>query len=214
MDTKEEQRKRWLAHFMGEGAPEDRARIEAELREAGREAAVLERVVRGVSAWAKDPVPYAPMDLEHFKSESTARRWYSRIILARLPQSGRAWAGVVAAVALLILAASQVQFSVSFGDLTLRWGQVASPVAGAPGRENLPSLDRRVEQLEYAMRGAAVQIQSLVQQNAVLEDQLRNAAVRLAYSQRAQAQARYRDMQDLIYLAEVVQTDLPEKNEP
>lgn len=210
MSMNDEQQKRWLAQLIGDASPDECGRIEEEGRETPPEAAVLEKVVEEVSQWAKESVPYTPMNLEEFQQKVTASSQGSRVLSWRLARSWRLWAAAAVAMTLMV-AASQTPFSVSFGKFNLQWGDGTWRDNGDTENGDLAG---RVQRLEQAVEQTASQIQWLALQNATLESELRNAAIRLAYSQRAETQARYRDMQDFIYLTNLVSKVEPATNNP
>jgi len=190
MNANDERRERWLAHLLGEAPPEVRDVIEAEMREERGEAAALRAVVEGVSRWAKEPVSCPPKDA----------RWFHRGLSGVSRRVWRRWALAAAAAVLLVLAASQARFSVSVGDVTFRWRQEASNAGQNVYEKQVPELAERIQRLEEVSEIVAGQIESLALQNAAFQEQLRIAAVRLAYSQRAQAEARYRDIEGFLQL--------------
>jgi hypothetical protein len=199
MSGDDERRERWLAYLLGEASPEKHDDIEAEMRHAPEEAAALRAVVEGVSRWAKAPVPYLPANVgELCQGLSGASR--ERGQRRRSFRAWRRWAIAAAAMALLVLAASQARFSVSIGDVTFRWRQEVPSAKESAHDEQSLELAERIQRLEEVTEIVAGQVESLALQNAAIQEQLRTAAVRLAYSQRAEAEARYRDIEGLLQL--------------
>ena len=64
MNEREEREQRWLAYFLDELPPEERADVEAELRASPAVADEYRAFVEAVSAWAKEPVSGAPLSVE------------------------------------------------------------------------------------------------------------------------------------------------------
>lgn len=202
--------KRWLAYFLGDATPDERERVEAELRDAPDDAAAFRALVEGVSAWAKEPVPYVPVDLEALERAQAAA-----CAQPAPPRLARVWfarAAALAALALLVLGLSQVQFTLALGDTALHWGRQSAPEATTALSQDVQTLTRQVQHLERVTEETGGKIQSLALRNAAVEEQFRNAAIRLAHNQRVEAQARYRgfqDLQELLYVASYAQDAEP-----
>ena len=70
MRNRDERTERWLAYFLGEVEPEERERIEAELRASPEEAEQVRRLVESVSRWAKTPPAYTPLRMDELPIEA------------------------------------------------------------------------------------------------------------------------------------------------
>jgi len=201
MRDQADREQRWIAYLLGETPPEERARIEDELREAPGEAERLRAVVDTVATWAKAPVSYSPLrvqDLDLDEEEAAPAPAGRTTPLAR-----RRWlaAATLAAAAAFLFALSQVSFTLQYGDKALHWGGQAATEAPAGLGQTVDALATRVQGLEQAAIDAHGLIQALQWQNAAMDEEFRNAALRLARSQRETAQIWYRDLNSAVYLA-------------
>lgn len=215
MSRNDDRDKRWLAYFLGDATPDERERVEAELRDGPDDAAAFRALVEGVSAWAKEPVPYVPVDLDALETAKAAG--HAQTAPPRLARVWFARAAALAALALVVLGLSQVQFTLALGDTALHWGRQGGPEATARVAQDVQSLTRQVQRLEWATEETGAKIQSLALRNAAVEEQFRNAAIRLAHNQRVEAQTRYRSFQDLhelLYVASYAQDAEPAMTGP
>lgn len=191
MSTNDPRDERWIAYLLGECEPDEREKIEAEMRAIPDEAARVRALVEGVSDWVGEPTPYSPVDLEELERRldvgtltGSSKRW-------------RLWAPLAVAAALVVVALTQVQFTVEWGDTALHWGQETPDVETAMNTAQLDTLAQRIGELEQAALETNRYIEALAIQDLVLDDQLRNATTRLAHGQRMTAQS----VQDAFVLA-------------
>lgn len=194
----ETRRKRWLAFLLGDAPEEEREAIQTELGQVPEEAGLLRHVIDETTGWAKGPIPYAPLELGFLES---AAQDVAKMSGHGTRFSWRKWALAAAAVALLAFATYEAQVSVTIGNVSFCWGQAPAVNDTASSNKALSLLSAQVYDLARASEAAAAQIQRLSYENTELHRQIETAAVRLAYSQRADTAALSRDIQGLLYLA-------------
>lgn len=117
------------------------------------------------------------------------------------------------AASILLLALTQLQFSVSVGDSAFSWGMDANrdvPEMPAQVEPNLTatSLIKRVEVLEQAASEMGSAVEALALQDTRLAESFKQNTLELAHYQRVESQARLRDMQQLMRW-----TDYPEAHD-
>ncbi len=204
---------RWMAYLMGEGEPHERAAIEAEMRENPEAAEACRRVVAGVEKWAGEAVPAAPLDFEALYAQAEVAEAESlpqtpeTIGLAQqvsVPRSSGSkvwvWVAGVAASALLVLALTQVRFTLQLGSATLHWGVGANPHDLAALKTQLDTVASEARESRLAAQAASVQIQAVSQRSSLMQEEFRQATAGLAWMQRAESQRRYRDVETLMRL--------------
>jgi hypothetical protein len=216
-----ERDQRWMAYLMGEGDPDERAAVEAEMREEPEAAEACRRVMAGVEKWAEEAVPAAPLDFEalyaRVEEDETAQRermgeWVSAPQYGgpdassprRVVSNPWVWVAGVAASALLVFALAQVQFTVRFGDkTTLQWGRGADTTDLAALRTQLETVASEAHESRLAAQSASTQIQTVSQRSSLMQEEFRQATAGLAWMQRAESQQRYRDVETLMRLTGV-----------
>ena len=221
MKQDSERDQRWMAYLMGEGDPDERAAVEAEMREDPEAAEACRRVVAGVEKWAGEAVPAASLDFEALyacvEEEETAQR-DKMLELVSAPQwcgppmslprragsNPWVWVAGVAASALLVFALAQVQFTVRLGEkTTLQWGRGADTADLTALRTQLETVASEAHESRLAAQSASTQIQTVSQRNSMMQEEFRQATAGLAWMQRAESQQRYRDVETLMRLTGV-----------
>ena len=196
MPIDEDRESRWFACLLGDVTEEERLEIEAEMEDAPEEAAHVRQLFEAVSGWAHEPVPHTPVDFSQFPQPadyavpdpapaSPIRR------LARVPLQPWFWA----AAALFLLALTQVQFTISFGDATLAWGQpleLPQTDEAATGE-----LEERLAIIEDWALDSDEFLQAVALCTMDIEEGLEFATTELARTQRIEAQTRYNESQRL-----------------
>jgi len=160
------------------------------------------RVLEGARAWCEDVMGYAPLDVDALVAKARRApaakpgRWVWRVSVP------------MAAAAVLLLAFSQVRFTVSFGDTTFVWGRTAvesledTPLdASSEVVEALAVMAGRLNALEAAALEQNSQLARLAQYVARSERDWQRVANGLAQRQNMETFTRYRDVEKLIRLA-------------
>ena len=195
MGVREERERRWMAYYLEEADPSDRAAIEEELRLDPEEAERVRLVCDGVRSWAQQEVAPSHLSLEDLPigglaSRTVALKQRRALLWRTLP-----WA----AAATFILALSQANFSVQVGDSTFSWGEANVTPYPEEG-ETVIALQARIAELEKATTEAQDLVQQVALQSVELETEFRETATELAENQRLESQIRYRDMERLLSL--------------
>jgi len=191
MNHDDMQRERWLAYLLGETEPEDAARIEAEMVEAPDEAHALKEGIEAVRGWAAEPVEHSPVAM--------------KTLLAAEPASGaqsrwaRRWPWAVAA-GLILVALTQLSFTVTVGNTSLAWGTNAEDGDRAVLTEQVADLEVRYRALANAANESAEFLGVAAYRINTLERDLSRTAEELARNQRAETRARYADVQRILEL--------------
>lgn len=191
MNHDDTQRERWLAYLLGETKPEDAARIEAEMAEAPEEARALKKGLAAARGWASEPAEHSPVVMETLLAAEPASVAQSRW--------ARRWPWAVAA-GLLLIALTQLSFTVSVGDTSLAWGTNAEDSEREALTEQVADLQIRYSALADAANESADFLGVAAYRINTLEQDLSHATTELARNQRAETRARYMDVQRILEL--------------
>jgi hypothetical protein len=211
-EEREARKSLWVAHYLGELPPDERRRVEAELRADPEEAAECERLAAGVRQWSSQATPGRPLDLQAVYSAAAPERQAAEAgscaPAMKRPRRAGAWALAAAAPALVAFALTQVKFTIAWGDKALHWGQGAAPATGVAEVDSteLAAIHARLDEIQLALRETDEQINSValesVRQNLALAADVQSALARLTARQDQESRTRYRDVQQLISLTQ------------
>jgi hypothetical protein len=198
MDTDNNREERWYAYFLGDLNANEALEVEAEMRAHPETAAEARTAFEQLQAWSAEPVPYEPFNLNavshkdvlQFQSEYGIKRRKRWAWLRPTP---------LIAAAVLLLALTQVQFTISAGGNTFTWGQ--KPVAESPVQEDT-EMASRLETLEQAAAEIGSAIEELEVRDSIMVEQFEHNASELARNQQLESQARLRDMQRMMWWTE------------
>lgn len=191
MEPNAERDQRWMAYFLNECDPSERAQIETELRDHPKEAEAARRVCDEIRAWAAEGVEAAPFEVELAYADNPTANG-TNIVPFHRRATRRVWPWAVAAMFLLAL--SQISFTLSLGDSTLSWGQPVPVIV-----DDSKQLER-LQALETTAMETTEFVEALAQQTVALEDELQQTAAELVLTQQVETQTRYRDMERLMQL--------------
>ncbi len=197
MKPNDDQTTRWLAYLLGDLAPNDAARVEAEMRDDPAKAEEVRRFFEATADWAKRPVADAPVDMTELAARTRG---------AADAHAGRArfrtawpWAAVAAAVA-LVAVLSQGSFSMQLGGTTLAWGDPLQTEAVIQLESEISALNQSYAELAADNLRLYDGFDEFVFSLQQLHTQLRVATTELARNQEREAHTRYTDMQRLLEL--------------
>ncbi|MBN1545509.1 MAG: hypothetical protein JW902_02500 [Syntrophaceae bacterium] len=196
MSEKDDRTRRWMAYFLDEVPPEQRPQIEAELRAAPEEAAEVLDFMEQIADWAKEPVPYTPLDLNDPQFNAEFGRKSRRFVPLTF-----AWPLRWVAVAIVLLALTQLNFSITVGDKTLRWGSPLTRSDVSRLNAKIACLETELQQVQQDTAQTQTDCQTVALKNLMLEKEFRLTTAQLARNQQIETVTRYRDTQNLIRLA-------------
>lgn len=209
MSAEDKREERWIAYHLGELTPAERTAIDAELAEDPEKAGEYKRLVDGIAAWAEEPSPYRPLDLESLNLEQSGAlrpgRWAS--FGRRLKETfglGGSLAWGLAAAALFVFVLSQTQFTLSIGNTTLYWGEPAPAEPDEELQMQVAALAGQLGDVKETMLANGSRIQSVAldatARDLYLERSLRESESHLVDLQEAESRTRYRDMESMMRL--------------
>ena len=186
-----EREERWMAYYLDELEPDERAVVEAELKASPDEAAAYRQFVEAVADWATEPIPCEPLSAADIRETVSARQ-----ACHPSPPSRRlAWACGLAAAVLVVMGVVLAGGSVTVGGATVSWGPQR-----AGESEQLAAVAQQLHALEQLIAENRGQIQAVGIQNAALANEFRYATAQLAREQRIETQTRYRDVKQVAQL--------------
>jgi len=190
METDKNREERWYAYLLGDLGDTEARDVEAEMASYPKEAAEVRRAFKDTNSWAKEGVGYVPFDASVIPSheEEVAETVGHRKTLWLRPAS-------LVAAAVLLLALTQVQFTISNGDTSFTWGSDDATETPVTANDKLMP---RLDSLEQAITSFENAIQALDERDSLLVEQFERNALDLARTQRLESQARLRDMDEII----------------
>ena len=202
----DERTTRWIAHLLGELAPDESAAVEAEMLKDPKGAAEVRRIVDTTRSWAKQPVAHPPIDMDALMNEA---RGPQRVATRRIRlRTALPWA---LAASLLIVAITQASVSATLGGTTIAWGDAQAPSEEVLALQaELTSLNESYIALANENLLFYDQFDDVVFGLQQLETQLQVTATELARSQQRESQTRYTDMQRLLEIAQLTSAALPQ----
>jgi hypothetical protein len=204
METENNREERWYAYLLGDTDAVESQKVEAEMRAHPEEAAEARHAFEQLHAWSAEPVEYEPFDLSSVPHKDAVQIQSEFGIKRR-----KRWAWLrpnpLIAAAVLLLALTQVQFSISAGGNTFAWGN--NPVAESPVQNDVEMVSR-LETLEKAATEIESAIEVLGVRDSVMAERFEQDTTQLARNQQLESQARLRDMHRMM-----LWTEYPNENE-
>lgn len=204
MNPLEERDQRWIAYHLGDLSEDEKAKVEAELREDPEKAIQFKELIEGIERWAAEPVPYTPLEISDLRLDRTqpfgsgeAESWSG----ASRRGPAMAWTWTLAAAALLVFALSMTEFTISFGQTELTWGRPAADPAVGEVSAQLAGIASELGELAQETLVSRDQIRQLAEWNAEIEHDFLLTTTELMRIQADESQMRYQDDQNLLTLA-------------
>lgn len=212
MEKQENRVERWIAYFLGDLDAANAAVVEAKMKAMPEEALEIQNTVEGIRAWSSEPVPHLPLDMDDLGIEQLTHRPERTSASGMRFRMSSFWvrSGMLVAASVMLLALTQVQFSLSLGDSTFSWGMDENrDVIAYPAQAELEaaatSLVSRIELLERAASEMEDAVEALAFQDSMMAEWFKQNTLELARYQRLESKARLRDMQRMM-----TWTDYPE----
>lgn len=189
---------KWLEYFLSDLPPEERDRVEKEIEGDPARADALKRQLEAMTSWAKESTPHSPIDMAALMEEIGEKPYASGAPI--LFRRALPWA---VAAALLLVAVTQGNFNIQFGDSTFAWG---TP----------PQSTEQVTQLQAEIATLTTSYEGLANENIFLQNQLLDmvgsfeqfeadmqfATNELARNQAREARTRYSDTQRILAITQ------------